>query len=118
MGRGALAGIVAALSLAVPASAAGPKLRTPAKQLRAALTCPSAFTHPAHEPVLLVHGTGLDANESWSWNYAKILPPAGFDTCAVTLPDDALGDIQVATEYVVYAVEDIRAKSGRKVDVI
>jgi triacylglycerol lipase len=117
-GRAIIVAAVVALACAAPAAQADPHLQTPRAKLAAALTCPSAFTHPAHEPVLLVHGTGLDANESWSWNYAKILPPAGFDTCAVTLPDDALGDIQVATEYVVYAIEDIRARSGRKVDVI
>ena len=121
MGRGR--GITVALTVALLASAparaaADPPLATPRAQLAAALTCPSAFTHPSHEPVLLVHGTGLDANESWSWNYAKVLPPAGFDTCAVTLPDDALGDIQVATEYVVHAIEHIHDATGRKVDVI
>jgi triacylglycerol esterase/lipase EstA (alpha/beta hydrolase family) len=121
MGRGVRAIAVAvavALTAPVAARAADPPLDVPRDKLAAALTCPSAFTHPAHEPVLLVHGTGLDAEESWSWNYAKVLPAVGFDTCAVTLPEDALGDIQVATEYVVYAVERIRARSGRRVDVI
>jgi triacylglycerol lipase len=118
VGRGLVIALVIALLPCAAARAADPKLETPTPKLAAALTCPSAFTHPRHEPVLLVHGTGLDADESWSWNYAKILPPAGFDTCAVTLPDEALGDIQVATEYVVYAVERIRARSGRRVDVI
>ena len=119
MGRGSLVvAIVALLCAAGTAQAADPPLTTPPAKLAAALTCPSAFTHPARQPVLLVHGTGLDANESWSWNYAKVLPAAGFDTCAVTLPDDALGDIQVASEYVVYAIERVRALSGRRVDVI
>ena len=95
-----------------------PALTTPAATLAAALTCPTTFSHPEHEPVLLVHGTGLDADESWGWNYAKVLPQQGFDTCAVTLPGDALGDIQTSTEYVVSAVRRIAAASGRKVDVI
>jgi triacylglycerol lipase len=93
-----------ALALAAPASAQ-------------AMDC-SPFTHPQHEPVLLVHGTGLNADQSWSWNYEKTLPAAGFDWCAVTLPDAALGDIQVATETVVGAIDRIHARTGRKVDVI
>ncbi|MCW2966255.1 MAG: putative lipase [Solirubrobacteraceae bacterium] len=103
-----------------PAAAAhaDPALDVPQAQLAAALQCPSAFTRTAHEPVLLVHGTGLTAEQSWAWNYEETLPAAGFDACTVTLPDRALGDIQVATEYVVYAINRIAHRSGRKVDVI
>src|SRR3954451_7314671 len=90
----------------------------PAAARADALQCPARFSHPQHEPVLLIHGTGLNAEESWSWNYAKALPAAGFDTCAVTLPDKALGDIQTATEVVVDAIARIHARSGRKVGVI
>jgi triacylglycerol esterase/lipase EstA (alpha/beta hydrolase family) len=97
---------------------ADPPLTVPRAQLAAALSCPAAFVHPARAPVLLVHGTGLTASESWSWNYANVLPGEGFDTCMVTLPDDALGDIQVSTQYVVYAVQHIAALTGRRVDVI
>jgi len=119
MGRGALAGIVVALCLAASASAApGPKLRTPAKRLGAALTCPKRFTHPAHEPVLLVHGTATDSEDSWSWNYGKVLPELGYDTCWVDIPGRELGDIQTSSEYVVYAIRRMAKRSGRKVDVI
>jgi triacylglycerol lipase len=104
--RALLLAALLGLALAAPASAAD------------ALQCPAAFTHPQHEPVLLVHGTGLDADQSWAWNYEKTLPAAGFDWCAVTLPDAALGDIQVATESVVGAIDRIHARTGRKVAVI
>ena len=110
--------LLAALALPAAAQAANPALTTPAKELDAALACPQAFAHPRREPVLLVHGTGLDAHESWSWNHAKALPRLGYDVCAVTLPGDALGDIQTSTEYVVHAVRRIAARSGRRVDVI
>ena len=90
----------------------------PRPQLAAALSCPAHLDRSAHEPVLLVHGTGLNADESWGWNYSKTLPALGWAACAVTLPDKALGDIQVATEYVVYAIRRMAALSHRRVDVI
>ncbi len=68
--------------------------------------------------MLLVHGTGLNADESWAWNYELALPAAGFDWCAVTLPDRALGDIQVSAEYVVYAIERMHARTHRRLAII
>jgi triacylglycerol lipase len=90
----------------------------PRAELAAALTCPPHLDSAAHRAVLLVHGTGLNADESWSWNFARTLPALGRPPCTVTLPDKALGDIQVASEYVVYAIRRIAALSGRRVDVI
>ena len=100
------------------AQPADPPLSVPPSALGPALKCPAVFAHAARDPVLLVHGTGLDAAESWSWNYARVLPEQGFDTCTVTLPDAALGDIQISAEYVVRAVEDIAARTRRRVDLI
>ena len=119
--RAALAALVVALAmwLGVPAPArADPRLDIPAGALRAALQCPSHFGHRDRNPVLLVHGTGLNADESWDWNYELALPPSGYDWCAVTLPDRALGDIQVSAEYVVYAIERIHALTHRRLTVI
>jgi hypothetical protein len=96
----------------------GPPLTTPVAQMQAALHCPQAFVHTEHEPVLLVHGTGATGTENWGWNYARALPAAGFDACTVDLPDRSLGDIQVSSEYVVYAVRTMAAATGRRVDII
>jgi triacylglycerol esterase/lipase EstA (alpha/beta hydrolase family) len=96
---------------------AGPALTVPQSELAGALSCPSQFD-PSHKPVLLVHGTGTNAAESWSWGYAKVLPAYGFDVCTVDLPGRAWGDIQVSSEYVVYAIRTIAAQSGRTVDII
>ena len=119
--RGALLGALAALVLAfagASAALADPTLDVPAGALRASLQCPTHFEHPDRNPVLLVHGTGLNADESWDWNYELALPPSGYDWCAVTLPDRALGDIQVSAEYVVYAIERIHAVTHRRLTVI
>ena len=110
-------GAVAVASSAAAAQA-DPRFDVPAGALRASLQCPSRFAHRDRNPVLLVHGTGLNADESWDWNYEVALPPSGYDWCAVTLPDRALGDIQVSSEYVVYAIEHIHALTHRKLTVI
>lgn len=95
----------------------GPKLRVPKAALASALTCPTQFEHRDRDVVLLVHGTAVTAEEHWGWNYAKHLPATGRDVCAVALPDRALGDIQVAAEYVVAAVRAL-SRTHRSVDVI
>ena len=111
--------VVALVSGTVPARAdTGPVLETPGATLDAALHCPPAFTHTAHEPVLLVHGTFTNERENWDWNYAAALPKQGYDVCTVRLPDRANGDIQVSSEYVVNAVRRINAATGRKVDML
>ncbi|MEV0574987.1 hypothetical protein [Streptomyces sp. NPDC050392] len=115
-----VAAFVAALLGPVPAAsaAAEPQLNTPAATLDAALRCPSSFTHPDHEPVLLVHGTTSNYDETWGWNYAPALRDAGYDVCGVELPNRSMGDIQEASEYVVHAIDRIYAATGRKADVI
>jgi hypothetical protein len=121
MRRLVLAVALLALVTVTPAARAadpGPALRTPASRLAAALQCPATFTHVDHEPVLLVQGTNVKADEHWSWNYAKVLPDLGFDTCVVALPGRARGDIQLTSEYVVAAIRRIAALTGRRVDVI
>ena len=113
-----LVAVPAAVLLAKPASA-DPALSVPQAQLEAALACPASFTSPAdRQPVLLVHGTGANAEENWSWNYGKVLPELGYDVCTVNLPNRALDDIQVSSEYVVHAILAMSERSGRQVDVL
>jgi len=74
--------------------------------------------HGSHRPILLVHGTGLTPAQSWSWNYGAVLPAEGYPTCTVALPRAALGDIQVASQYVVAAVDTVAARWHSSVDII
>lgn len=104
------------VSPATPSSG-DPPLSVPQDILESALSCPASFSR-AHEPVLLIHGIAHTPDEDWSWNYAKVLPPQNFDVCTVALPDLARGDIQIQTEYVVYAIKAIGERSGGKVDVV
>jgi triacylglycerol esterase/lipase EstA (alpha/beta hydrolase family) len=101
-------------------SAHEPSLSADRAALSDAVSCPPAFTRlRRHDPVLLVHGTAVTPEEHWGWNYVPALRELGYDVCTVWLPDRALGDIQLSSEYVVHAIRFMskRAKD-RKIDVI
>lgn len=118
LGAAACTLVFVLISAPAHSEAQGPPLTAPPAALQASLHCPPAFTHTAHEPVLLVHGTGAYANEEWGWSYVPALTALGYDVCTVDLPNYALDDIQQSTEYVVYAVRFMAAESGRKVDML
>jgi triacylglycerol esterase/lipase EstA (alpha/beta hydrolase family) len=126
--RATVASLIASLlvAIAAPSSPAtsrsaplpgpsGPTLRVPAWKLENALACPDDLSGPV---VLLVHGTSVTAEENWSWNYELALPHEGFATCTVQLPDRELIDVQVTSEYVVYAIRAIAHRAGHRIDVI
>ncbi|MGH9062092.1 MAG: esterase/lipase family protein, partial [Acidimicrobiales bacterium] len=94
-------------------------LTVPASVLATSVSCTSpAADANGHRPILLVHGTGLTPAESWAWNYGAVLPRAGYPTCTVALPQAALGDMQLASEFVVYAVDMMAVRWRSRVDVI
>jgi triacylglycerol esterase/lipase EstA (alpha/beta hydrolase family) len=123
-----------AMLLGAPAAAGGGKARysEPLKEMDAALDCVSIDKDvvrfgrgaaglpksPKVHPVLLVHGTGVNRELNWDWNYWRVLPQQGFPTCWVQLPDSSLVDIQRSAEYVARAVEVIHKATGSKVDVL
>jgi triacylglycerol lipase len=110
--------VAAAATTASARHESGPALATPVDTLREALHCSGDLAGAERDPVLLVHGTFADSEINWSWNYEVDLPARGEPTCAVDLPDRSAGDIQVSTEYVVYAIRAMAEASGRKVAVI
>jgi hypothetical protein len=125
-GRG-LVGAIAAVALLAPASAAavtyapvdqpGPALSVPQSQLDASLQCSGNLaTGPA--PVLLVPGTGSNPHSNFSWNWEPALTDLGISWCAVTLPGNALGDVQIAGEYVVNGIRTMYARAGRRISII
>jgi triacylglycerol esterase/lipase EstA (alpha/beta hydrolase family) len=116
-----LTGIIALLAAGPRAAAAhepGPALTTPVATLQAALSCNGDLAHAQRDPVLLVHGTFANSDINWSWNYKLALPARGEPACTVDLPDASAGDIQVSTEYVVYAVRAMARASHRKVAIM
>ena len=124
----ALFGLLCAVALAAPASAAttfapanapGPALSVPAAKLAAALTCSKGGVGGAtRAPVLLVQGTGATAKDNWSWTYEPALDKLHIPWCQIDLPDHATGDVQVNGEYVVYAIRTMRSRAGRRISII
>jgi hypothetical protein len=96
----------------------GPPLDVPAATLAAALTCHGDPTRSTGTPVLLVPGTTLTADVNFSWNYEKVFSAAGRAWCAITLPHNAMSDIQVAGEYVVSGIRALHAAAGTRIDVL
>lgn len=95
----------------------GPPLSVAPAALAASLTCRGTLSS-GPTPVLLVPGTTLTPDVNFSWNYEKVFTAAGRPWCAVTLPNHAMSDVQVAGEYVVGAIRAMSATAGRKISVI
>ena len=114
----AMPGAASATDGFAPLDRPGPALSVPKAQLDAALTCSGPLTGLKQDPVLLVPGTTVTPEPNFSWNYQRAFTAMGIRWCAVTLPFDATGDIQVAAEYVVHSLRTMSRKSGREVDVV
>jgi hypothetical protein len=101
-----------------PTTQKGPALSVPGGALASSLSCSGPLSRLPRDPVLLVPGTTMDPEVGFSWNYEPALTARGYTWCAVTLPADATGDVQIAGEYVVSALRTMSRAAGRKVDVI
>jgi hypothetical protein len=132
----ATAGIAAALAVAgllttgsTPVGAApsgafaaldrpGPALSVAPAALAAALHCSGDFAHGDLEPVLLSPATGVTPDQNYSWNYERAFTAQGRPWCAVTMPYDTEGDIQIAGEYLVYSIRTVAAMAHRRIAVM
>lgn len=102
---------------APPAPSVRP-LETPVFNLAASLRCSPGVDNAFRPPLLLVHGTALNARNTFSWNYVPQLNTINFPYCTVDLPMNGMGDVQEAAEYVVYAVREMARRSQQKVQII
>lgn len=68
--------------------------------------------------MLLVPGTTLQPDVNFDWNYGPALAARGQPYCWVELPGNAMGDIQVAGEYVAHAIRTMHDRAGRMIDVV
>jgi pimeloyl-ACP methyl ester carboxylesterase len=106
----------AALALALPAHAS-PPFETSQADLEASLTCPGPLDGPGPDPVLLVHGTASDRSQ-YAWNYEPALAALGIPYCLIDMLEFGEGDAQLSAERVVYALLEMHAASGDRIDVI
>lgn len=100
-----------------PIDRPGPALDVPAAALQSALECTGGVRHSRREPILLLPGTTLTPRE-FSWNYVRAFRARHWPFCTVRLPHHAMGDIQVAAEYVVHAIRAVHATSSRSVQIV
>jgi hypothetical protein len=117
------AALVGGLSAAEAATYApldrpGPALTPTPAELAASLTCSDSVDHAATDVVLLSPGTATTSTESFGWNWEPALDQLDIPWCAMDLPDQALGPIDVAAQYIVYAIRTVSERSGRKVDIL
>ncbi len=101
-----------------PVNQAGPPLSPSAAQLTASLSCSPKSTVSKLPPILLVPGTTLTPSVNFAWNYERAFTANGMAWCAVTLPDNAMGDISIAGEYVVHAIRTMAKRAGGKIDIL
>ena len=106
----------AAPGAASRAAAPGPGLHDISSQLDAALSCPTAAGPGA--PVLLVHGTASTPEIAWSRGLQPLLARAGFTVCTIRLPEDAVGDIDIASRYVVASIRRMTRRYDEPVNLI
>jgi hypothetical protein len=126
--RTVCAGLLAAAALAcapaaasaayAPPSRPGPPLSVPAAKLAGALKCTGTLRGASHAPVLLVPGTSLNPATDYGYGWEPALSKLGWPYCTVALPGNAMGDIQVAGEYVVYAIRTMHAAYGARIDIV
>ncbi len=121
----ALASLLVACSSSLPGDAdpsgavipAGPPLTVSDADLANTLRCPDEFTS-SRNPVLLVHGTGANAYVAYDSGLLPVLQQQGYDACTIDLPHYSWGDIQIAAQYVVYAVQSMAERSGKHVSLV
>jgi pimeloyl-ACP methyl ester carboxylesterase len=101
-----------------PTKARGPHLSVPKETLAAGLECQPDVRNAWRQPVLLIPGTTLTPAAEYSWSWQPALKRLSIPYCDVVLPGAALGDIQTAAEYVVYAIREMHRMSGRRVDLL
>jgi pimeloyl-ACP methyl ester carboxylesterase len=109
-----LSAVSLVLALSPPAtSEVGPRLTVDPAQVLSALHCTGDLRRSPHPPVLFLHATAVDSHHNWSWNWDRALDRLGWAHCDLDTPESGNADIQVAGEYVAYAIRHMsRAARG------
>lgn len=96
----------------------GPAFSTEASERADALDCPTDLSGATRDPVLLIHGTVLEPDANFDWNWQPALDADGVPWCTVALRDNGMGDLQDSAEFVVHAIRTMAAEAGRPVDIV
>jgi triacylglycerol esterase/lipase EstA (alpha/beta hydrolase family) len=101
-----------------PVDRPGSELSVPMAQLAQSLTCTGDLAGADRAPVLLVPATWVNPREHYGWNYMRAFDALGWPYCAVTTPKNAMEDMQISAEYVVYAIRSVYQRAGRPLAVV
>jgi hypothetical protein len=101
-----------------PLNQRGPALSVAKAKLAEALVCTGDLNRSKHQPILLVPGTTVTPTEDFSWNWERALTDLNWPFCTIELPDSSMGNIEVAGEYVVYAIRTMYSRAHEKINII
>jgi hypothetical protein len=101
-----------------PGTPGGPPFEASAEALAASFRCHAPAEATMRPTVLLVHGTSLDAQGNFAWNWIPALTARGWPVCTADLPAFGQDDIQAAAEFVVHAIRETARLNGGPVPVI
>jgi hypothetical protein len=96
----------------------GPELSVSQSKLSDALRWHGDLDVGNGAPVLLVPGTTFNPDVNFDWNYEPALAHRGTSYCSVRVPDNSIADIEVAAEYITYAIRTMYAHAHRRIDIV
>ena len=76
------------------------------------LQCQGDLAHSPKPPVLLIPGTGVTAEENWSWGYEKALAQRGDSVCTIDLPQRSTVDMQQSLPVTAAAIRAVARRAG------
>lgn len=65
-----------------------------------------------------MHGTAGTAQETWSWNWERILPTLGYGVCTIDVPDRELTNLARSADFIAEAARYTYDKSGRTIAMV
>jgi hypothetical protein len=93
-----------------PLDQAGPPYTVPRSNFSEYLKCYPRENHRKRW-ILFLPGSTEEVHELYSWNWMQIMDKKQWPYCTLQLPEKGLGDLQVAAEYIVYAVRKMYKKA-------
>ncbi|CAF0846663.1 unnamed protein product [Adineta steineri] len=96
-----------------PLNRPGPPYSVPLTNLSEHFKCYPGENHRKRW-VLFLPGSTEEVKELYSWNWMRILNDKGWPFCTLQLPEKGLGDLQIAAEYIVYAVRKMYKKTTKE----
>jgi triacylglycerol esterase/lipase EstA (alpha/beta hydrolase family) len=96
-----------------PLNQAGPSYSVPRSNLSKYFKCYPGEDHRKRW-IIFLPGSTEEVHELYSWNWMKIMDKKQWPYCTLQLPEKGLGDLQIAAEYVVYAVRKLYKKATKE----